>query len=694
MGEWVRFKLDQRTDHVLVDEAQDTNADQWQIIDALVEEFFSGSSRERRALADLVHGRRFQAGDLRLPGHRPARIRGLPPFGHRPRHRAGRGRRRRGVRVGARSARAIPRPVDQRQLPLVARGARRRRRGDRRSSATPRWGWRSRPIAHAPRAPTAPARSNCGRRSCRPVPTRKATAARKAGSAQPLRAYADAPRPRSPRLARRGARPCHHRPPDRARRHPDPRPQPQRARLADRRATVRAGRAGGRDRPAAPRQAAGGQGLLAAIALRGPAQDDLNLACLLVSPLVGWDQQQLLDLAMIGGRDRCGALLQREQGERDFARPRCCRPARHGRQCHPGALPRDDAVGHASGTAQAARAARRGGARPDRGTGVERARFRAAGKPVARPLPRLVRAAARSRSSATPSAPSNAVRVMTVHGAKGLEAPRRASSPTRPTTPPGSGGPRSLMDGRASAARRRCPLIRPRASERIFPFAELIDAQKARDLEEHWRLLYVALTRAAERLVIAGVQPRSDLSDQSWHATVDAPRAGGLAAPCLSESGRRGGARLAARAVAPRPPRRSVARFPPRHCPPGRRRAAPEEERPPRPLAPSALGDDRDAAAAAIARRSAPRRGAARCSMRCSNACRALRRPSAARPALRWLDRRQVDDRRARHRRRRAARDRRSRLRRPVRRRCAGRGADRRDPARRHASSPAPSIGC
>ena len=43
MGEWVRYKLDQRTDHILVDEAQDTNADQWAIVDALAEEFFSGN---------------------------------------------------------------------------------------------------------------------------------------------------------------------------------------------------------------------------------------------------------------------------------------------------------------------------------------------------------------------------------------------------------------------------------------------------------------------------------------------------------------------------------------------------------------------------------------------------------------------------------------------------------------------------
>lgn len=42
MGEWVRFKLDQQTDHVLIDEAQDTNAHQWEIIEALTAEYFAG----------------------------------------------------------------------------------------------------------------------------------------------------------------------------------------------------------------------------------------------------------------------------------------------------------------------------------------------------------------------------------------------------------------------------------------------------------------------------------------------------------------------------------------------------------------------------------------------------------------------------------------------------------------------------
>jgi ATP-dependent helicase/nuclease subunit A len=39
---WVMWKLDGGLDHVLVDEAQDTNPDQWRVIDALAREFFAG----------------------------------------------------------------------------------------------------------------------------------------------------------------------------------------------------------------------------------------------------------------------------------------------------------------------------------------------------------------------------------------------------------------------------------------------------------------------------------------------------------------------------------------------------------------------------------------------------------------------------------------------------------------------------
>ncbi|MGH6900996.1 MAG: UvrD-helicase domain-containing protein, partial [Geminicoccaceae bacterium] len=42
MGAWVQYKLDQQIDHLLVDEGQDTSPEQWAIIEALCAEFFTG----------------------------------------------------------------------------------------------------------------------------------------------------------------------------------------------------------------------------------------------------------------------------------------------------------------------------------------------------------------------------------------------------------------------------------------------------------------------------------------------------------------------------------------------------------------------------------------------------------------------------------------------------------------------------
>ena len=56
IAEWVRFKLDRRTDHLLVDEAQDTNPAQWAIIDALTEEFFAGGREGEPARTKFMVG--------------------------------------------------------------------------------------------------------------------------------------------------------------------------------------------------------------------------------------------------------------------------------------------------------------------------------------------------------------------------------------------------------------------------------------------------------------------------------------------------------------------------------------------------------------------------------------------------------------------------------------------------------------
>jgi ATP-dependent helicase/nuclease subunit A len=43
-ADWVHYKLDQGIDHVLIDEAQDTSPRQWQVMRSLVEEFFTGAA--------------------------------------------------------------------------------------------------------------------------------------------------------------------------------------------------------------------------------------------------------------------------------------------------------------------------------------------------------------------------------------------------------------------------------------------------------------------------------------------------------------------------------------------------------------------------------------------------------------------------------------------------------------------------
>lgn len=52
---WVLYKLDGGVDHILLDEAQDTAPEQWAIIDALTDDFFSGAGRPREA-SDLARG--------------------------------------------------------------------------------------------------------------------------------------------------------------------------------------------------------------------------------------------------------------------------------------------------------------------------------------------------------------------------------------------------------------------------------------------------------------------------------------------------------------------------------------------------------------------------------------------------------------------------------------------------------------
>ncbi|MDB5528718.1 MAG: addA [Devosia sp.] len=48
LGPWVQYKLDAGIDHILVDESQDTNPEQWRVVRAIADEFFRGASAVQR----------------------------------------------------------------------------------------------------------------------------------------------------------------------------------------------------------------------------------------------------------------------------------------------------------------------------------------------------------------------------------------------------------------------------------------------------------------------------------------------------------------------------------------------------------------------------------------------------------------------------------------------------------------------
>ncbi len=117
-------------------------------------------------------------------------------------------------------------------------------------------------------------------------------------------------------------------------------------------------------------------------------------------------------------------------------------------------------------------------------------------------------------------AAGGAVRVMTVHAAKGLEA-KIVFLPDCCGAPSGRFDPKvfALDDDAAPAP---SLLWSPKSKADPPAAARAREKQRAAAQEEHHRLLYVALTRAEERLYVAGFHGERGMADGCWHAMIRA----------------------------------------------------------------------------------------------------------------------------------------------------------------------------
>lgn len=111
------------------------------------------------------------------------------------------------------------------------------------------------------------------------------------------------------------------------------------------------------------------------------------------------------------------------------------------------------------------------------------------------------------------------VRVMTVHGAKGLEA-RMVILPDLAPAPGDAKLPKILAV--ETAAGRQAPIWTPAGPDDSAATRAAKDRVVDQLVEEHHRLLYVAMTRAEDRLIVCGAHKDGKAPAGSWYAMIEA----------------------------------------------------------------------------------------------------------------------------------------------------------------------------
>jgi ATP-dependent helicase/nuclease subunit A len=591
LSDWIRYKLDRRFDHVLVDEAQDTNAAQWQIIDALTDDFFAGEGQHGQGVMRTL----FVVGDykqaiFRFQGTSPENFARARDAVRERMHGAARNAeglrdsrwsrelREYGLDRSFRTAQPVLDFVDRAITHIGHENfgldrAADRHRGEERPGYVALWRPVGDPAGMGDDGDEDEAADNWLSRPDRQMAER---------IARQIKHWMDHGFP----LVKGGQR----------RATPGDvmvlvRKRRELAGLIVARLHAAGVPVAGVDRlrlgaPLAVRD------LVAALRFAAQPFDDLNLACLLGSPLIGWSQEQLL---AHGYRDRHVRLWDHLRRSRD-----------------------PDA---AAAIAQLLSLLERADFGPPQellhwllvGPWQGRRKLVARlGREANDPIDELLNAAGAYATTATPSlvgflawfdagegelkreasGPADLVRVMTAHGSKGLQAPIVILADA-------TGNPERKLAGRlvmpdpAAPGVRAIPMPALRKEERVGRLAEEQALADREDEKEHWRLLYVAMTRAEEALFVGGALAAREVEPApgSWFA-----RLRGLFAPDAWIADPIFGERLECGDVpvmlGPAENQRSALLPLPPPMPRWLECAVGAEPRPPKPLAPSALGEE------------------------------------------------------------------------------------------------------